>query len=65
MSNLTFQYFSDKGSGHLVGISSIGSIRGGVVPAYNASKAFVSSYLQGLRLLAVKQGKKSLLLTYS
>jgi len=55
MSNVAFQYFSDKGSGHLVGISSIGAIRGGAVPAYNASKAYVSNYLQGLRLVAAKQ----------
>ena len=58
MSTVAFKYFSDKGSGHLVGISSIGAIRGGVVPAYNASKAFVSNYLQGLRIIALKQEKK-------
>jgi short-subunit dehydrogenase len=57
MSNVVFQYFSSKGSGHLVGISSIGAIRGGTAPAYNASKAYVVNYLQGLRLLAHKQGK--------
>ena len=57
MSNIAFQYFSEKGSGHLVGISSIGAIRGGAAPAYNASKAFVTNYLQGLRLLATKQKK--------
>jgi len=56
MSNFAFQYFSSEGSGHLVGISSIGAIRGGIAPAYNASKAYVSNYLQGLRLLAAKQG---------
>ncbi|MCF6148190.1 MAG: SDR family NAD(P)-dependent oxidoreductase [Candidatus Kuenenia sp.] len=44
------QHFLSKGSGHLVGISSIASIRGdGDAPAYNASKAFVSNYLEGLR----------------
>ena len=58
MSNVAFQYFSNKGSGHLVGISSIGAIRGGAVPSYNASKAFVSNYLQGLRVLAAKQGNE-------
>ena len=58
MSNIAFQYFSEKGSGHLVGISSIGAIRGGTAPAYNASKAFVTNYLQGLRLLATKQKKE-------
>jgi len=58
MSNVAFQYFGEKGSGHLVGISSIGAIRGGAAPAYNASKAYVSNYLQGLRLRALKQGKQ-------
>ena len=58
MSDVAFQYFVTKGSGHLVGISSIGAIRGGAAPAYNASKAFVSSYLQGLRFRASKEGKK-------
>ena len=39
-----------RGAGHLVGISSIAALRGsGVAPAYNASKAFVSTYLDGLR----------------
>ena len=37
-------------SGHIVGISSVAAIRGsGNEPAYNASKAFQSNYLQGLR----------------
>jgi len=44
MANFAFHYFSGKGSGHLVGISSIGAIRGGSASAYNASKAFVSNY---------------------
>ena len=36
--------------GHIVGISSIAAIRGnGDAPAYNASKAFVSNYLEGIR----------------
>ncbi|WP_254768509.1 SDR family NAD(P)-dependent oxidoreductase [Salinilacihabitans rarus] len=36
--------------GHLVGISSVASAFGnGAAPAYNASKAFVSTYLEGLR----------------
>jgi len=58
MSDVAFQYFSSKGSGHIVGISSIGAIRGGTAPAYNASKAYVVNYLQGLRLLAFKQGNE-------
>ncbi len=47
---LAARYFLDRGAGHLVGISSIGALRGGRdAPAYSASKAFVSNYLEGLR----------------
>lgn len=48
IANIAYHHFFKKNSGHLVGISSIASIRGGEAPAYNASKAFVASYLQGL-----------------
>lgn len=55
MANVSFEYFRGRGSGHIVGISSIAAIRGGGdAPAYNASKAFVSNYLEGLRQKAVK-----------
>jgi len=48
--NVAAEYFRVRAGGHLVGISSIAAIRGGGrAPAYNASKAFVSSYLVGLR----------------
>lgn len=50
MANVAFRHFEQVGAGHLVGISSIAALRGGrVAPAYNASKAFVSNYLEGLR----------------
>jgi short-subunit dehydrogenase len=50
MTNLAVHYFLKKGSGHLVNISSIAAIRGnGMAPAYNASKAFESNYLEGMR----------------
>ncbi len=50
MTNVAVNYFLDKGCGHLVGISSIAGLRGSAVaPAYNASKAFVSNYLEGMR----------------
>ena len=46
---LAYNYFHEQGFGHLVGISSIASIRGNRhVPAYFASKAFQSSYLESL-----------------
>jgi short-subunit dehydrogenase len=49
------QYFTKKGSGHLVGVSSIAGIRGSdIAPAYNASKAFISTYLEGISRKVVK-----------
>ncbi|HWR59060.1 MAG TPA: SDR family NAD(P)-dependent oxidoreductase [Thermodesulfovibrionales bacterium] len=58
MSNVAMRYFLSRGSGHLVGISSIVAIRGGsAAPAYNASKAFVSNYLDGMRKKAAREGK--------
>lgn len=57
MANVAMQHFLSKGSGYLVGISSIASIRGDCdVPAYNASKAFVSNYMEGLRKKVSKLG---------
>lgn len=57
IANAAFKYFANQGSGHIVGISSIAAIRGsGEAPAYNASKAFVSNYLEGLRQKASKSG---------
>jgi len=57
IANAAFKYFSNQGSGHIVGISSVAAIRGsGEAPAYNASKAFVSNYLEGLRQKARKSG---------
>lgn len=51
-----FNYFlSKKQHGHIVGISSIASNRGlHAAPAYNASKAFMSNYLEGLWFKARK-----------
>ena len=50
MVNVAVAHLEARGSGHLVGISSLAALRGnGVAPAYNASKAFVSSYLEGVR----------------
>ncbi len=55
MAGAGFRYFVKKGGGHLAAISSVAGIRGaGDGPAYNASKAFVSNYLEGLRHRAVK-----------
>jgi short-subunit dehydrogenase len=50
MVNVAVAHLEQRGSGHLVGISSLAALRGiGGAPAYAASKAFVSNYLQGVR----------------
>jgi len=50
MANVALRHFILHRKGHLVGISSVAALRGsGAAPAYNASKAFVSNYLDGLR----------------
>jgi short-subunit dehydrogenase len=53
---MAYTIFRAQGFGHLVGISSIASIRGNRhVPAYFASKAFQASYLESLWM----KGKRS------
>lgn len=48
--NVFYKYFLIRGSGHIVGISSIASHRGSSLhTSYSASKAFVSNYLEGLQ----------------
>ncbi len=50
MVNVAVAHLERRRSGHLVGISSVAANRGiGAAPAYAASKAFVSNYLQGVR----------------
>jgi len=50
MVNVAVAHLEARGAGHLVGISSIAALRGNRhAPAYNASKAFVSNYLEGVR----------------
>lgn len=45
--------FEKQGRGHLVGISSVAALRGAAeAPAYGASKAFMSRYLQALAFRA-------------
>jgi len=56
MAGVAMHYFIQKGSGHLVGISSVAGIRGSNDgPAYNASKAFISNYLEGLSKKVAKE----------
>ena len=55
MTNIAIKHFIKQGFGHLVGISSVAAIRGDSEgPAYNASKAFMSNYLQGIRKKIIK-----------
>lgn len=50
MANVAVNYFIKQNSGCLVGISSVAGHRGsGRSPAYNASKAFMFNYMEGLR----------------
>lgn len=52
-----YRYFQKHQPGHLVGITSIAAIRGNAsAPAYNASKAYQSNYLEALRLKSQKSG---------
>lgn len=53
MANVAMRHFLGRGRGHLVGISSVSALRGNrYAPAYAASKAFVSHYLECLWLYA-------------
>lgn len=50
MSMDAMNYFMQRGGGHLVGVSSIAAhFSGGLSLTYNATKAFVSNYLNGMR----------------
>ena len=63
MINISIKYFREKGSGQLVVISSIASLRGsGECPAYNASKAYIVNYLEGIRC-QLKKSKTKIIIT--
>ena len=52
----TYRYFLKNPPGHLVGISSIAALRGNrAAPAYNASKAYQSNYMEGLHIKSKNQ----------
>lgn len=55
LAGVAYRHFKKNDHGHLVGVSSILSLRGGPGAAYNASKAFLASYLEGIRFLVAKQ----------
>ncbi|MBA4850040.1 SDR family NAD(P)-dependent oxidoreductase [Emticicia sp. BO119] len=51
----SYHYFKNKGSGHIIGISSLAALKGSpYAPEYHASKAFISNYIEGLRLRSEK-----------
>ena len=53
--NFTFNYFVLEGKGHIAATSSIAGLRGNsFAPAYSASKAYMSNYMEGLYLKACK-----------
>ncbi len=57
--NAGYHYFSEKGSGQIVGVTSIAGARGNrTTPAYSASKAFQTSYLESIRLKLLSEKKK-------
>jgi short-subunit dehydrogenase len=48
--NFATNYFLKQNYGHIVGISSLDAVRGNAIyPAYCASKAFMATFLEGLR----------------
>ena len=63
MSTISMDYFIKRGRGHIVGISSIAAhVSSGLALTYCASKAFVSSYLNGLRS-RVRNSKLPIIIT--
>lgn len=53
---LAYNNFAKQGHGHIVGVSSIAAFRGShLCPAYNASKAFMSNYFEGLKKKSFKE----------
>ena len=61
---LAYNYFKQQGEGHLVGVTSIASLRGNrQVPAYHASKAYQASYLESLWMKASRTKKANINVT--
>ena len=64
MVNYGFNYFLKQGHGQIAGISSIASGYGNSwAPAYSASKAFMSTYLQGLEIKLFKMHQQHIFIT--
>jgi short-subunit dehydrogenase len=59
IANIAIKHFINKKQGHLVAISSVAALRGNQLsPAYSASKAYISNYLEGLRQKVTNIGCK-------
>ena len=59
-----FKYFKSRGSGQIVGVSSIASLFGAARAApYSASKAFISNYMQAYRQRCNASGKYNITIT--
>jgi len=58
LASAALSFFLQQGHGQLVGITSVAAVRGAAVaPAYGATKAFESHYLESLRLRARRSGR--------
>src|SRR5947209_6298469 len=56
--NAGYHYFLKKGKGQIAGVTSIAAARGNrTTPAYNATKAYQSSYLESIRLRLLEENK--------
>jgi len=61
---LSYNYFKNQGFGHLVSITSIASLVGNRhVPAYHASKAYQSNYMESLWMKAKRTKKAKITIT--
>lgn len=56
LANYAYAYFGKKGGGQIVGVSSVASVRGTrIATTYSATKAYISSYMEGLRQHAIQK----------
>ena len=61
---LAYHFFKEQGFGHLVAITSVASLTGNRhVPAYHASKAFQSNYIESLWMKAKRTRKADITVT--
>lgn len=57
LASSAMSFFLKQGHGHLIGVTSVAAVRGSrAAPAYGATKAFESHYLESLRIRACRSG---------